>query len=117
MPVRERERDDLPFPICPCSTERSGGDLMFLGFRIYDLGDVRWDGEMWDRRGATLEISQTRSLVCVRLMICPEGTMENILDVSAVPSGRNEFMDDFPDIPCLANFRLCLRHEGSGGAN
>jgi hypothetical protein len=30
MPVREREIDDLPFPICPCSTERSGGDLMFL---------------------------------------------------------------------------------------
>ena len=30
MPVRERESDELPFPICPCPTERSGGDLMFL---------------------------------------------------------------------------------------
>ena len=30
MPVREREIDELPFPICPRSTERSGGDLMFL---------------------------------------------------------------------------------------
>ena len=55
MPVRERERDDLPFPICPCSTERSGGDLMFLGERgkiilvlvlvleIYDLRFTRMD--------------------------------------------------------------------------
>ena len=30
MPARERECDELPYPICPCSTERSGGDLMFL---------------------------------------------------------------------------------------
>jgi hypothetical protein len=31
MPVRERESDELPFPICPRSTERSGGDLLFSG--------------------------------------------------------------------------------------
>ena len=31
MSVRERECGELPYPICPCSTERSGGDLCFLG--------------------------------------------------------------------------------------
>ena len=31
MPVWERERGALPSPICPRSTERSGGDLVFSG--------------------------------------------------------------------------------------
>jgi hypothetical protein len=29
MPVWERESGELPSPICPRSTERSGGDLLF----------------------------------------------------------------------------------------
>jgi hypothetical protein len=41
--------------------------------------------------------------------------MENIPDVSAVPSGRNDFMTIFQTLPCLANFRLCLRHERNKG--
>ena len=30
MPARERESGELPSPICPCSTERSGRDLLLL---------------------------------------------------------------------------------------
>jgi t-SNARE complex subunit (syntaxin) len=30
MPVREREHGELPSPICPGSTARSGRDLLFL---------------------------------------------------------------------------------------
>src|ERR1017187_1771523 len=29
MPVREREHGELPSPICPCLTARSGRDLLF----------------------------------------------------------------------------------------
>ena len=29
MSVREREIGELPSPICPCLTERSGRDLLF----------------------------------------------------------------------------------------
>ena len=31
MSAREREPGTLPSPICPCSTERPGRDLLFLG--------------------------------------------------------------------------------------
>jgi hypothetical protein len=34
MPARERERGELPSPICPRLTERSGGDLCFQGKRF-----------------------------------------------------------------------------------
>jgi hypothetical protein len=34
MPVRERESGELPSPICPCLTERSGRDLLFLLFLL-----------------------------------------------------------------------------------
>ena len=33
MPARERESGELPSPICPCSTERSGRDLLFLDWK------------------------------------------------------------------------------------
>lgn len=33
MPVRERESGELPSPICPCLTARSGRDLLFFGDR------------------------------------------------------------------------------------
>ena len=68
-------------------------------------------------RRATLEISQTHQcLETVKNKMRPERTMEmcerNLrMDISAVPLGRRNFYGTFPDTPCLANFRLCLRHE------
>jgi hypothetical protein len=40
----------------------------------------------------------------------PDGTVERV-EISGVPSGRNELLDALPDTPCLANFRLSLRDE------
>jgi hypothetical protein len=49
-------------------------------------------------RGATTEISQTRSLVTVWQIFCPEGTMENHKFIAGFrrPAGTENFEADLP---------------------
>ena len=37
MPAWERESGELPSPICPCSTERSGRDLLFFVAETFNI--------------------------------------------------------------------------------
>ena len=79
--------------------------------------------DLWMRRSAVSGVAKRRWKLARHKVsgqrhkkFRPEGTMEMWkrdyrADVSAVPSGRKIFCGTLPDTLCLANFRLCLRHE------
>ena len=88
--------------------------------RIVDLEGPDGTDALIERCALRQEGGAGAILVKARKPIRPERTTEigNVQNncISNVPHGTVLFWRNDPDTPCLANFRLCLRHEFPGEA-